>query len=311
MQTTEVGMGRLLAGVHWGVDRMLAVGYGLVYDYIFDRFPPYRRLRQEVMALVSEAAGLRSPREVRVLDLGCGPGNCAIMLAEAGYSVVGIDAYDPLIALAHEKRRVQRLPNLAFRHADILTRPFRADEFDQLVNVHFLYAHADPRAVLREAFRILRPGGTAIFVNLTRRVHTWASLRSIRERFGLAVAVRSMLWVIPNALFESLRRPTGPHYWDERQFAAELAAVGFTLDALRRTFFDSASLLALARKPAGGPPGVSAHRSCPRVTSSPHGAVPDHFLTDSPVNLARSGQKSSGASTALLRKREGNHRFET
>jgi len=246
----------LLDGVRWGVDRMLSVGYGLTYDYIFDRFPPYQKVRHDVTALVSAAAGERSPRDIRVLDIGCGPGNFAIMLAQAGYSVVGVDAYGALIALAQEKRREQRLPNLAFRHADILTRPFRAAEFDQVVNVHFLYAHADPRAVLREACRVLRPGGTAIFVNLTRRVHTWATLRGLRDHFGWSVALRSMLWVLPNALFESLRRPTGPHYWDERELTSELRAAGFEVVALRRTFFDAASLLALARKPAE--PAVSA-----------------------------------------------------
>lgn len=249
MGAQGVGIERLRNGVQWGVDRMLSVGYGVVYDYIFDRFPPYRRLRQEVMAIVSEDAGDRAPRDVRVLDIGCGPGNLALMLADAGYTVVGVEAYDALVTLAQEKRRTRRLPNLAFRHSDVLHGAFRADEFDEIVNVHFLYAHRDPRAILREAFRVLKPGGSGVFVNLTRRVHVRPTFSSVRSRFGSSVALRSMLWVLPNALFETLRRGTAPHYWDEDQFASELRAVGFEVTDLRRTFFDAASLLARVRKP--------------------------------------------------------------
>lgn len=250
MAAREAGLTRVLGGVQWGIDRMLSVGYGVVYDYIFERFPAYRRLRQEVMAIVSEAAGSRPPRDIRVLDIGCGPGNFALVLAEAGYSVVGVDAYSALIALAQEKRRAERLPNLSFRQADVLESPFRSEDFDQVLNVHFLYAHPNPRGVLREAFRVLRGGGTGIFVNLTRRVHVWPTFTSLRQRFGVPVALRSMLWVLPNAMFETLRRRTGPHYWDETRFAAELQAAGFDVVEIRRTFFDAASLLARVRKPA-------------------------------------------------------------
>jgi 2-polyprenyl-3-methyl-5-hydroxy-6-metoxy-1,4-benzoquinol methylase len=239
----------VLSGVQWGLDRMLSIGYGLVYDYIFEWFLPYRGLQRDVLSLVQGQAPT-DRASVRVLDIGCGPGNFSVMLAEAGFSVIGVDAYDPLISLAQEKRRAQRLSNLAFKHGDIVKdAPFRPEQFDQVINVHFLYAHADPAAVLRAAYRVLKPGGHAVFVNLTRRVPVWATVRDVSRRDGIVPALKTLVWVLPNSIFETVRRPTGPHYWDEQRMTEHLRQAGFELIDLRRTFLDGASLLASVRKP--------------------------------------------------------------
>jgi 2-polyprenyl-3-methyl-5-hydroxy-6-metoxy-1,4-benzoquinol methylase len=261
----DVAMTSVRGGLQSGLDHMLAVGYGTLYDYIFERFPPYQRLRSEVLGLVQAEATDERGR-VRVLDLGCGPGNFSLMLAEAGFSVVGVDAYAPLITLAQEKRRAQRLSNLAFKHGDLVRgEPFPPEQFDQVINVHFLYAHPDPAAVLRAAYRVLKPGGHAIFVNLTRRVAVWATLRDMFARHGLVAALNTLLWVLPNTIFETVRRQTGPHYWDEQRMTDQLRGAGFELVALRRTFFDDASLLATVRRPATV--GVALAASPPILTA--------------------------------------------
>ena len=42
-------------------DRMLSVAYGLVYDYIFEKFGPYQKLQAEVLELVEASAKELSP----------------------------------------------------------------------------------------------------------------------------------------------------------------------------------------------------------------------------------------------------------
>jgi ubiquinone/menaquinone biosynthesis C-methylase UbiE len=243
----ETAKSWLSAGLH---DRAVSVGYGIVYDYIFDLFRPYQRLREEVVSLLEASVPPSADRrEVRVLDIGCGPGNFTFTLAEAGFSVVGIDPYDAVIELGREKRRARRLTNLAFRRADLAAGNTFADStFDHVVSIHSLYAHPSPDELLREACRVLKPGGHAVFVNHTRRGGVWSALRVVQAQEGLAAAFRSLLWVVPNWVFEATRRRSGPHYWHEAEFAAHLRNAGFTVLEMRRTFFNDASLLVSARK---------------------------------------------------------------
>jgi SAM-dependent methyltransferase len=251
--TAEVVMSSLHGGLQWGVDRMLSVGYGLLYDYIFEKFGPYQKLQAEVLALVDASAKGADRRNVQVLDVDCGPGSLTFVIAEAGFSVVGLEPYGALVELAREKRRAKRLANLAFSQGDLFTnKTIRDGSFDQVVNVHSLYTHPDPRALLAHVHRVLKPGGHAVFVNHTRRADVWATFSELRAREGVGAALRCLaLWLVPHSLFEAARRRIGPHYWGEAEFAANLRAAGFTVLESRRTFLNGSSLLLWARKDAG------------------------------------------------------------
>jgi ubiquinone/menaquinone biosynthesis C-methylase UbiE len=242
-------MGAVVRALQWGLDRMLSVGYGVVYDAIFERFRPYQDLQGEVLELVEKSAPDAPRRDVQVLDVGCGPGNFTFVLAEAGFSTIGLEAYGALVELAREKRRAKRLANLAFRHGELSAGSGGRDaSFDVVVNIHGIYVHPEPVTLLREARRVLKPGGHAVFVNPTRHVGQWSTFREIKKRDGVRPAVASLLWLIPNSIFELARKRIGPHYWDETQFAENLTAAGFTVLATRRTFLNGASVLVWARR---------------------------------------------------------------
>ena len=142
----EVVMSSLHGGLQWAVDRMLSIVYGLVYDYIFDAVRP-------LPAAAGRGAGRRGGRRpagtpdrraYQVVDVDCGPGNLTFVLAEAGFSVLGLEPYGALVELAREKRRAKRLANLAFTQGDLPSAKLRDASYDMVVNVHTLYAHAEP-----------------------------------------------------------------------------------------------------------------------------------------------------------------------
>jgi len=234
------------------LDRLLSVGYGVVYDYVYPRFRHYQRLQAEVRDLVAAAVPTQvERRDVRVLEVGCGPGNFTCALAEAGFTVTGLDAYAALVDAAKEKRRARHLSNLAFRHGELTCgNTFRDETFDQVVSIHALYAHPAPDRLLREAYRVLKPGGYAVLVNHTRQIGRWSTVRDLARRDGMGAALNGLLWVLPNRIFEAARRRVGPHYWDEETFAARVRGSGFSVLAMRRTFIGDASLLVWARKNA-------------------------------------------------------------
>ena len=253
MPTPGQAIGGIFRGVQWGLDRMVSVGYGVMYDYIVARFRPYRELHAEVLGFVEGAAASgANRREIRVLDVACGPGNFTVGLAVAGFDTVGIDAYAGLVELAREKRKAHHLSNLAFRHADLARgATFPDASFDQVVNIHSLYVQPDPQRLLREVHRVLKPGGRAVFVNFTRRVWLRSTLREVNRRDGMGAAVRCLLWVLPNSIFEATRKRVRPQYWEETEFTAQLKQAGFKVLELRRTFFEGASLLAWASREEG------------------------------------------------------------
>ena len=254
MPTPGQALGSVVRGVQWGLDRMVSIGYGVVYDYIVERFRPYQELHGEVLRFVESAVPMgTNRRDVRVLDVACGPGNFTLGLAVAGFDTVGVDAYAGLVDLAREKRKAHHLANLAFRHADIARGGmFPEGSFDQAVNIHSLYVQPDPQRLLREVYRVLKPGGRAVFVNFTRRVWLGSTVREVKRREGLGAAARSLLWVLPNSIFEATRKRVRPQYWEEAEFATNLEQAGFRVLDLRRTFFEGASLLAWVRKDEDG-----------------------------------------------------------
>ena len=70
MATTEVVMNSVVGGLQWGLDRMLAVGYGVLYYYIFEQFAPYQALRAEVIELLETTVPAGATRrDVHVLDV--------------------------------------------------------------------------------------------------------------------------------------------------------------------------------------------------------------------------------------------------
>jgi arsenite methyltransferase len=127
-----------------------------------------------------ETAGL--PREAVAASLGCGnptalidlrPGETVLDLGSGGGidvllsarrvgpngKVYGLDMTDEMLALARENQQKARATNVEFLKGEIEHIPLPDSSVDVIISNCVINLSADKGRVLREAFRVLRPGG--------------------------------------------------------------------------------------------------------------------------------------------------------
>jgi SAM-dependent methyltransferase len=90
--------------------------------------------------------------DARLLDVACGGGYAAMMAAERGAVVAGIDASERLIEIARA-----RVPAGDFRVGDMRALPFESESFDFVSSFSGIFPGWEQ--AMDEAVRVLRPGG--------------------------------------------------------------------------------------------------------------------------------------------------------
>jgi len=102
-----------------------------------------------------------NPGEV-VLDLGSGGGIDVLLSARRvgpTGKAYGLDMTDEMLALANENKRKSGLTNVDFLKGEIESIPLPDNSVDVIISNCVINLSADKDKVLREAFRVLKPGG--------------------------------------------------------------------------------------------------------------------------------------------------------
>jgi len=175
----------------------------------------------------AETAGL--PEEAVAVSLGCGnptalidlqPGETVLDLGSGGGidvllsakrvgptgTVFGLDMTDEMLALARENQRKAGVTNVEFLKGTIEAIPLPDSSVDVIISNCVINLSSDKDAVLREAFRVLKPGGRFAVSDVVVQGDVPAEVRRSME-----------LWVgcIAGALQDS-------------EYRAKLATAGFT-----------------------------------------------------------------------------------
>lgn len=104
-----------------------------------------------------------------VLDAGSGDGALAALIAPRCRSITCLDQSPRVLQAA--RRRLADRNNVRFALGDVHALPFPDQQFDHVLLLHVLTYATDPPAALREAGRVLRPGGDLTVSTLAQHEH--------------------------------------------------------------------------------------------------------------------------------------------
>jgi SAM-dependent methyltransferase len=143
-----------------------------------------------------------------VLDLGSGGGIDVLLSARRvgpRGKAYGLDMTDEMLSLARENQRKSGLENVEFLKGDIEAIPLPDASVDVIISNCVINLAADKDKVLREAFRVLKPGGRFAVSDIVTRGDMPAALRQ---------SVLAWVGCVAGAM-------------EENEYRAKLAAAGF------------------------------------------------------------------------------------
>ena len=127
------------------------------FDAFYTGTPPWDIGRpQAVFLRLAEAGAIRG----RVLDVGCGTGEHALMAAGLGLETVGVDTAAAAIAIAERKAR-ERGFQVRFQVGNALDLPSLGEPFDTVLDcgLFHVFSDDDRRSFVDSLTSVVRPGG--------------------------------------------------------------------------------------------------------------------------------------------------------
>ena len=160
-----------------------------------------RRDMPEFTALAAKIAGVVVPASGAVLEVAPGPGFLSIELARRGLQVTGVDISKTFVDIAQRNAAAQGA-GVRFVRGDAAALPLADASVDFVVCRAAFKNFSQPVKALSEMRRVLRPGGTALLIDMRRDVPV-AALRRYVEGLGVGRLNRwFMMWVFRGMLIK-------------------------------------------------------------------------------------------------------------
>lgn len=184
-----------------------AQGYFQQHAGEWDRIRALHLAELEVEAAVSQMLG-PGPFDLLV-DLGTGTGRMLELFAARFRRGLGLDRSTAMLAYARAKLENARLGHAQVRQADIYDLPLGDHAANAVVMHQILHFLSDPQRAIREAARVLAPGGRLLIVDFAPHELEFLREQYAHERLGFAGPLVAQ-WLADNGLDLIERRDLAP-----------------------------------------------------------------------------------------------------
>jgi ubiquinone/menaquinone biosynthesis C-methylase UbiE/biotin operon repressor len=152
---------------------------------------------------------------VIVADLGAGEGMLSLLLAKRAKKVIAVDNSEKMVEFGSNLAKEHGFSNLEYRLGDIQDPPIRAGSIDLAVFSQALHHASAPAKAINASFRILKPGGRIIILDLL--AHNFEQARDLYADLWLGFSEVGLHKLLSASGFENIdvevvaRDPEPPH----------------------------------------------------------------------------------------------------
>lgn len=158
-----------------------------------------------------------------IADLGAGEGTFSQILARRAKKVIAIDNSEKMVEYGAELARKHGVQNLEYRKGDLEDVPLRDSSVDLAFFSQSLHHAQHPERAVAEAWRILKPGGRIVVLDLLR--HNYEEARELYADLWLGFTEVEALRFLRDARFKNIDTST-VHREEEAPHFETLLAIG-------------------------------------------------------------------------------------
>jgi ubiquinone/menaquinone biosynthesis C-methylase UbiE/DNA-binding MarR family transcriptional regulator len=151
-----------------------------------------------------------------IADLGAGEGTVSQLLARRAKKVIAVDNSEKMVEFGAALARNHRVKNLEYRLGDLEDLPIKKGEADVAFFSQSLHHAQHPARALAEAFRIVKPGGRVVILDLLK--HHFEEARALYADVWLGFSEVDLRRMLSDAGFDNVstavvhRETEAPHF---------------------------------------------------------------------------------------------------